>query len=525
MKTLLVPGFVLVLAASAGGGPRAAGRQQPLLTARDSALHALDRLGYGPRPGDLDRVARMGVMRWIDQQLDPGAIDDRVLLARERQADILRYDRDDLSRIFVAAMQERRERQQRMDTSEDRPGARERTARRLAGQFQDLVVVRAVLSERQLDEVMADFWANHFNVFLGKAADRFLLPDYIEHVIRPHALGRFVDLLLATAQSPAMLFYLDNWESVSPEPRSGFAARGTGQGRRPSGINENYARELLELHTLGVDGGYTQQDVINVARILTGWSIDRPRQGGGFLFRPRAHDWGEKVVMGVRFPAGHGQDEGVRLLRWLAVQPATIHHVSSELCERFVNDTPPDGCIDDAVAAWRRTDGDIREVVRAIVHGPDFWAGENVRAKVKTPLQFVASALRALAAEPDTTPRLALVVARLGEPLYLHVAPDGYQETQQDWVNSGALLARMNVALAMARGTLPGATVNVDGIVPLTEEHAALVAAVDAAVLSGTMTENTRRVISDQVRDLADPAQARMLAVGLALGGPEFQRR
>jgi uncharacterized protein (DUF1800 family) len=522
MKTLLVPGMLALLVVPPAGG-RAHPGDVPLLSARDSALHAFDRLAYGPRPGDLDRAVRMGVMRWVDQQLDPEAIDDAALRARERSAEILGYDRSDLARIVLAAQQERRDRQR--DSSADQPGAAERRARRLAGQFQDLVIVRAALSERQLQEVMDDFWANHFNIFLGKAADRFLLPDFIEHVIRPHALEHFSDLLLATAQSPAMLFYLDNWESVSPSAFAGLPARGGAQRARPRGINENYARELLELHTLGVDGGYTQQDVINVARILTGWSIDRPRQGGGFRFRPMAHDWGGKTVMGVTYPGGHGEDEGVRLLRWLAAHPATIHHVTSELCRRFVNDTPPDGCVDDASAAWRRTDGDIREVIRAIVHGPDFWAPQNLRAKIKTPLQFVVSALRAVRAELDTTPRLAVVVARLGEPLYLHVAPDGYGETQQDWVNSGALLARMKVALALARDALPGASVDLDALVPTSADAATLVAGVDRAVFAGTLTEQTRRVIAEQVQDVADPAAARALVVGLALGGPEFQRR
>jgi uncharacterized protein (DUF1800 family) len=512
MKTPLVPIFVVMLVTSAYA--------QRELTPRDSALHAFSRLAYGPRAGDVDRAVAMGVMRWADAQLDPGAIDDPALRARERRFDILGYDRGDLARIVLAAREERRDRQR--DSSADRPGPDQRAARRLAGQLQELVIVRAVFSERQLQEVMAEFWTNHFNVFLGKGADRFLLPDYIEHVIRPHALGHFADLLLATARSPAMLFYLDNWESVAA--RAAPDAPG-GRRAKPRGINENYARELLELHTLGVDGGYTQQDVINVARILTGWSIDRPRQGGGFLFRPRAHDWDEKVVMGVRYPAGHGEDEGVRLLRWLAQQPATIHHVSSELCRRFVNDEPPDGCVDDAAAAWRRSDGDLREVVRAIVHGPDFWAPGNVGAKIKTPLQFVASALRAVGAEPDSTPGLAGVVARLGQPLYLHVAPDGYGETEQDWVNSGALLARMKVALALARDALPGASVDLDSLVPVTGDAPTLVATVSRTFFAGTMTEHTRRVIEAQVSDMPDPITARAFAVGLALGGPEFQRR
>jgi uncharacterized protein (DUF1800 family) len=384
----------------------------------------------------------------------------------------------------------------------------------------NLVVVRAALSERQLAEVMADFWANHFNVYFAKSFDRFLLPDYIEHTIRPHALGRFADLLSATAQSPAMLVYLDNWQSVAAgsQPRRARAGR-------PQGINENYARELLELHTLGTDGGYTQQDVINVARIFTGWSIKRPQQGGGFQFYSRAHDRGEKVVMGVTYPAGRGMDEGVRLLAWLADNPVTARHLSRQLCGRFVSDQPPDGCLDDAVAAWQRTHGDIREVLRAIFHGPDFWAPENVGAKVKSPLEFVVSAVRAVGADPDTAPRLSQVVARLGQPLYLHVAPDGYPETQEDWVNSGALLNRMNAGVALAAGTLPGAIVNLDLAVPATSDREQLIAAVDEQILGGAMTENTKRVIRQPLQDLDDPIKARALAVGLALGGPEFQRQ
>src|SRR5213079_286840 len=278
-----------------------------------------------------------------------------------------------------------------MTEKPEQAGPLEQRGRRLGAEFQELAVIRAVLSERQLYEVMVDFWANHFNVFFAKGADRFLTPSYIEATIRPRALGRFADLLIATAQSPAMLFYLDNWQSVAPgsSPASPLSAlRRGGQGVRTApprggtgrgtGINENYARELLELHTLGVEGGYTQQDVINVARIFTGWSIERPQQGGNFEFHDWAHDRGEKLVLGVRFESGHDMDEGIRLLKLLANHPATMHHVSRKLCQRFVNDDPPDGCVDDAVAAWKHSSGDMGEVLRAIFHGPDFWAAANV---------------------------------------------------------------------------------------------------------------------------------------------------
>src|SRR5437667_32832 len=441
-----------------------ASAQAPALTPRDSALHALNRLAYGPRPGEVDRVAADGVMRWVDRQLSPRKIDDGPLAARERRFKILDYDAGELARVYVDAQRERREQKRAAatDSMTEKPeqaGPLEQRGRRLGAEFQELAVIRAVLSERQLYEVMVDFWANHFNVFFAK------------------------------------------------------------------GINENYARELLELHTLGVDGGYTQQDVINVARIFTGWSVRRPQQGGDFEFHDWAHDYGEKVVMGVMFPAGRGRDEGVRLLKLLANYPATMHHVSRRLCQRFVNDDPPDGCVDDAVTAWKRSDGDIREVLRAIFRSPDFWAPENVRAKIKTPLEFVVSAARAVGGEPDTTPRLAQVVARLGEPLYLHVAPDGYPEREDAWVNSGALLDRMNAAVAPAAGRLPGVTVSLDSIVPATPDAERLIAQANAAVLSGTMSENTKQVIRRQISDISDPLQARALAIGLAIGGPEFQRQ
>ena len=496
------------------------------LTAHDSALHALNRLAYGPRAGEADRVAAIGVMRWIDRQLDPANVDDAALRERERRVEVLTYDRKALARIYAAALRERRERMRSAPGAADimsvrvEPGPQVRLGRRLARDVSDLVVVRAVFSERQLVEVMTDFWANHFNVFFGKGFDRFLLPDYIENIIRPHVLDRFADLLSATAQSPAMLVYLDNWQSVatgSKPPRA--------RARRPVGINENYARELLELHTVGVGGGYTQQDVIDVARIFTGWSIRGPRQGGEFKFYSRAHDRGAKLVMGETYPAGRGMDEGFRLLASLADNPATARHVSRRLCQRFVSDQPSEQCVDTAVAAWQRTHGDIREVLRAIFHGPDFWAPENVRAKIKSPLEFVVSAIRVLQADPDTAARLAQLVARLGQPLYMHVAPDGYPETQDDWVNSSALLNRMNAALALGAGRVPGVIMNLDFTVPPNASREQLIAAVDQQILGGTMTENTRQVIREQIRDLSDPVRARALAVGLVLGGPEFQRQ
>src|SRR5438128_8074418 len=549
-RGLVVVGVALPIVGAQHAAPLQSTMPGTALSPQDSAFHALNRLAYGPRPGDVPRVAAGGVLRWIDRQLSPDGINDDRLAQQERQFGILAYDRGDLAAMYTEVRRERRERKRAAgETAEgsDSVGAQhaaplhEQTplptpadpmipkSRRLAGEVADLAVVRAALAERQLYEVMVDFWTNHFNVYFAKGADRFLTPDYIEHTIRPRAMGKFEDLLIATAKSPAMLFYLDNWESVAPgaSPQSPLSARrrgGQGVRRMPKGINENYARELLELHTLGVDGGYTQHDVIDVARIFTGWSIGRPQQGGDFEFHGWAHDRGEKQVLSVRFEGRRDMDEGIRLLKLLANHPATMHHVSRKLCQRFVNDDPPDGCVDDAVAAWKRSSGDMREVLRAIFHGPDFWAVQNVRAKVKTPLEFVVSAARAVAAEPDTSPRLAQVVARLGEPLYLHVAPDGYPEREAAWVNSGALLDRMNAAVALAAGKLPGVTVVLDSIVSAGDPDQ-LIGAVNEKILSGTMSENTKQVLRRELAGVGDPAQARALAVGLAIGGPEFQRQ
>src|SRR5436309_1248695 len=529
--------LVLVLALAA---------QLPTLTPRDSAFHALNRLAYGARPGEADSVARFGVIRWIERQLDPDHISDDHIAEREREFKILDYNRADLAGRYRDATRERQRLQRESAATGDSTRMRDarpmQEFRELGGELQQLAIVRAALSERQLREVMVDFWTNHFNVFVGKGADRFLLPSHIEETIRPRALGRFDDLLIATAESPAMLFYLDNAESVAPgsvppQPFRPFFSlrrrfgmnempeeRRQRQQRRPTGINENYARELLELHTLGVDGGYTQQDIIEVARIFTGWSIEPPERGSGFVFRDWAHDHGTKHVFGLTF-RDDGKDEGIKLLKFLANEHATMHHVSAKLCARFVADEPPDGCVDAAVTAWQKTRGDIRAVLRAIFTSPEFWSPQVVRSKVKTPFEFVVSAVRAVSADPDTTPRLAQVVARLGEPLYQQPAPTGYAETEAHWVNSGALLARMNAAVALAGGRLPGIDANLDAVIPATTDHSQLIDMVDERILGGTMSAHTKSVILDQLADVPDPLQARALAVGLAIGGPDFQRQ
>ena len=520
----------------------------PALPAQDAdtgrAVHLLNRAAFGARPGDVARVLALGVDRWLETQLHPDRIPDTTLTRYLASLDVMRRSPEEIGRVVRDALVERRARQVRAARDSTRPmepaDAGGSPLRRYPAQLQQAALARAVLSERQLYEVLADFWVNHFNVFMAKGNELALMPAYVEETIRPRVLGKFEDLLVATAQSPAMLMYLDNAQSVAegavPPVLAGQRGRGAGrqaarrdslrarlEERMPKGINENYARELLELHTLGVDGGYTQADVVAVARILTGWSVRR-RGAPEFEFNDWAHDGGDKVVLGRTFHE-QGMDEGLELLAFLAKQPATMRHVSAKLCMRLVSDVPPEGCIDAGVHAWERSDGEIREVVRAILRSPEFWAPEARAAKMKTPLEFVASAVRAVGGRPDSTPALAALVGRLGQPLYLQAAPTGYAEREESWVNSGALLERFNVAMGLAAGRLPGVWYDADRLVPLESDPGRLADAVNAALLTGTAGDATRSTMRRQLADIRDPAAARVFAIGLALGSPEFQRQ
>lgn len=405
----------------------------------------------------------------------------------------------------------------------------ERAANRLVADVQTLRVARALSSERQLQEVMVDFWENHFTVFDRKGQQmRYYLAAYDRDAIRPYALGHFRDLLEAVAKSPAMLFYLDNWESVADsteptlDPRATRNARARRQQqlaqgaagapprpprRQARGLNENYGRELLELHTLGVNGGYTQQDVINVARALTGWSIERPRANrqdredgadtSGFVFRPQFHDAGPKVVLGHALAEGRGIEDGEEVLDILARSPSTAHFIATKLCRRFVSDSPPPALVERAAATFTRTDGDIRQVLWTILTSPEFFSRPAYRTKVKSPFELVVSALRAVDAEADTTPRTAQLIGRMGEPIFGHQAPNGYPETGESWMNTGAILNRINFGLAVAANRVPGATLN---HWPETE---ALVSApravqVDTVVndmLGGSVSPDTRAIL------------------------------
>jgi uncharacterized protein (DUF1800 family) len=320
------------------------------------------------------------------------------------------------------------------------------------GELQQAKVLRAILSERQLQEVMTDFWYNHFNVDIRKEATQWYTPTYERDAIRAHALGRFRDLLLATAQHPAMLFYLDNWSSIGPDS---FAAGRPNQKKQQRGLNENYGREVMELHTVGVNGGYSQADVTNLAKILTGWTIDQPQQGGGFVFDPRKHEPGAKQWFGQKV-SEDGYVEGQRALEWLAAQPQTAHFISYKMAQRFVADDPPEELVDRMAKTYLSTDGDIKEVLRTMVHSPEFNSQKYYRVKVKTPLEFVASVFRATDTNPSNPGALVGFIGRMGEPLYQMQPPTGYSTTADHWMNSAALVDRLNFSLQFANSKVGG---------------------------------------------------------------------
>lgn len=408
-------------------------------------------------------------------------------------------------------------------------------------------LLRAIYSERQLEEVMTDFWLNHFNVFINKGADHLFLTSYEQDVIRPRALGKFEDLLVATAKSPAMLFYLDNWLSVGPNSMQalGIPAHLARYGpyrypaypkanmkrKQNSGLNENYGRELMELHTLSVNGGYTQRDVTEVAKVFTGWTIDKPNEGGGFLFDPRRHEPGPKFVLGhhIKFK---GEAEGTEVLHILATSPQTAHFISLKLAERFVSDDPPPALVDRMAKTFLKKKGDIREVLSTLFHSPEFWDEGVYRAKVKTPLEFVVSAVRASGADVENAMPLARQLANMGMPLYGAQPPTGYSMKAETWVSSSALLNRMNFAMALTAGRVRGAKVDTaqlagDSGSPF--DPARALSSMEAKLLSEDVSKQTHDSIVAQVQGQSNganpkPPDASMIA-GLLLGSPEFQRR
>jgi uncharacterized protein (DUF1800 family) len=653
------------------------------------ALHALNRLTFGPRPGDLEKVQAMGVDKWIEQQLHPEKIDDAAMEVRlapyrtlkmntqeivrnfpppqllkaaaegkiplpsdpqERaiyQAAIERYQQrknlaanenaaadkngnnnDDVgkrgrkmdpeTRMYaemkadellnmepeqrmqamlkmspdeMATMARSMNEQERQRFTEGLTPKDRETLMALAApqrvvetELTQAKLLRAIYSERQLDEVMTDFWLNHFNVFINKGADRYMLTAYERDVIRPHALGKFKDLLVSTAKSPAMLFYLDNWMSIGPNSdvaknggrrqarknefrprmRDGFGGpfarparwprmeddeyrrqqrqqngnvnNQQAKAKRPSGLNENYAREIMELHTLGVNGGYTQKDVTELARVLTGWTIKEPRRGGEFFFNDRMHEPGKKVVLGHEIKGG-GEGEGMKMLEILASHPSTAKFISKKLAMRFVSDDPPQSLIDKMAATFQKSDGDIREVLRTMFRSQEFWAPEAYRAKVKTPFEFVVSAVRATNADVSNAQSLNQTLQRLGMPLYGMQPPTGYSMKADAWVNSAALVNRMNFALALGAGRLNGIQWSPESALRGTSmpgDAAGAVALVEGTFLGNDVSATTHQTVLKQAQDPQAAMQNNVaqtngpnvpLIAGLILGSPEFQRR
>jgi uncharacterized protein (DUF1800 family) len=479
------------------------GRELP---ADQQIIQALNRLTFGPRPGDALKVRAIGLDKWIDQQLHPERINDSAIDRFIAGYPAINQDQDDLLAQYTQQQRERREvKRERADstmTAADSIALRRQMqqrgnlTRQVVTQLQSSRVARAVASERQLQEVMTDFWENHFNIYAQKGGpEPYYLRDFDQNVVRPRALGKFRDLLEAVAQSPAMLFYLDNARSMADSNRP--TQRQQRQVRQRPGLNENYGRELLELHTLGVDGGYTQQDVINVARAFTGWTIKPPAQGGGFIFRPQVHDAGEKIVLGRKLAAGRGMEDAEDVLDILAKSPATARYISFKLARRFVSDSPSKALVDHAAQIFLKTDGDIREVVRAIITSPEFFSQQAFRSKVKSPFEVVVSAVRALNAAPDSTPRSAQIIAFLGQPIFGHQAPNGWPETGESWMNTGAILNRINFGMAVAAGRLPGVDIRalpgLDTIRSAPRDRQ--VDVVVATILNGMVSPDTRAVL------------------------------
>ena len=601
------------------------------LSTDEAIVHALNRLAYGPRPGDVEHVRQMGLEKWIEQQLNPGSIDDKALEARltnyptltmsaarlqelypppkqaEKQA--ARLAQGDLKKSDEAAatiandMKGGKADSPKRDAAttdgdsiasgdanapapmKDEPSGSNPATRGAAGRnvlsgpdpntvpraiaddsrrpqrvIEELAmakVTRAIYSQRQLQQVMDDFWFNHFNVFAGKGEDRWYLTSYEREVIQPRAFGKFKDLLTATAKSPAMLFYLDNFLSADPRAadrqtaeramrqqirRGGFGRpfppRTPPQGQAKKnvrGLNENYGRELMELHTLGVDGGYTQKDVTEVARCFTGWTIEKPRQNPEFKFDERLHDPDPKNVLGKKIHAG-GMKDGEQVMELLARHPSTAKFISTKLARRFVSDNPPPTLVERMAKTFESSDGDIHSVLKTMIYSPEFWSRESYRAKIKSPFELVVSTVRSLGTDVDTPMPLVQWTGRIGEPLYQCQPPTGYSDKADAWVNTGALLNRLNFALTLAGNRVRGSRSDVASLLGM-EPTADAKTVLDRAVgvfLSGQAAPATVETLQKQLDSpqvlqakLDDPVKQVDLGVvaGLVLGAPEFQRR
>jgi uncharacterized protein (DUF1800 family) len=544
---------------------------QPL-DADKKIAQALNRLTFGARPGDFERVQRIGVTRWIQQQLHPETIDDSAAMRKLGGFTTLQMSPQDLllaqlndSGGFLKKVKEMRAQQKTGKAPTDKKmmlnrrqqdalqmiedaGFEKQTSIQAIGELQNDKIVRALDSNRQLYEVLVDFWSNHFNIDVKKTTARALKIVDEREVIRPNVFGKFRDMLEASAKSPAMLIYLDN--ATSTRERIPAQAAPT---KKRGGLNENYAREIMELHTLGVDGGYTQQDVTEVARCFTGWSMDRDK--GTFVFRANAHDNGEKQVLGHRISAGGGIRDGEQVLDILAAHPATAKHIAHQLCMRLVADDPPATLVEKTAQSFSRSGGDLRAVVETIVTSPEFFSTGAYRAKIKSPFEYTISAVRALGgtllapdpkqpqdrlrlimdgasssrANSNRTARggaksLALYIADMGQPLYSYQAPTGYPEDSREWVSTGALVSRLNYALDLTGNNVYNVIATPTLLLQGINEHdrAAITKRLFDQLLGGDVSSNTRSILEREAGQDAFTDRAKLAA--LILGSPEFQR-
>ena len=601
------------------------------LSEDEAVQHALNRLAFGPRPGDAERVKQMGLAKWIDRQLNPKSIDDHAVEARlsvyptlamsnaqlmaeyphpkqaekkgertppppptreQSQEQIAQSQADAVVTAMAQEMDANGSAEgnggdtngtmvakasnsdipSQMKTNPATPGAGQRGAlsvdpnavpraiaddsKRPARIVEELAmakVTRAVYSERQLQQVMDDFWFNHFNVYAQKGEVKWYLTSYERDAIQPSTLGKFKDLLTATAKSPAMLFYLDNYLSTDPraaerqaqERAMKQAMRRGRYGNAPlrpqqqkkkheRGLNENYGRELMELHTLGVDSGYTQKDVTEVARCFTGWTIEKPREIAKFKFDEKLHDPDPKIVLGKKIHAG-GMKDGEQVIELLVKNPNTAKFISAKLARRFVSDAPPPALVERMAKSFQKSGGDIKEVMRTMIYSPEFWSKDAYRAKIKTPYELVVSSVRALGTDVDTPMPLVQWVGRIGEPLYQCQPPTGYSDKAEAWVNTGALLSRLNFSLALTGNKVRGSRSDVNAVLGSDAgedprqalDRAVQVFLVEAA--PGTVDTLQKQLENPQVLQakLDDPVRQVDLGVvtGLVLGAPEFQRR
>ncbi|WP_395848574.1 DUF1800 domain-containing protein [Cystobacter fuscus] len=499
------------------------------------ALHVLRRLAFGPSPRDWEEVRRVGATSWVERQLWPEHIPDGDLERQLAALPTVRLSMAEAMERYPSLNEHARQLGIRLETQEDRARLTEMLGRdvlpdRVDQELRTQKLLRAVDSQRQLQEVLVDFWFNHFNVSAEKGPVRWMVTSFERDALRPHVFGRFRDLLAATAHHPAMLYYLDNWRSASDSP-----VPGKGGGKKAStGLNENYARELLELHTLGVDGGYSQQDVREVARAFTGWTIDQPERAPAFVFQPAMHDAGAKHVLGMALPAGGGQEDGERVLDMLARHPATARFIATKLARKFVSDEPPPALVARLALVFLRTEGDLRAVYSALFTSPEFWSDAALGAQTKTPLELVVSSLRALGARTDGGPGLARIVERMGQNLYRAPAPTGFPEHAAPWVNTGALVQRINFALQLAEGKVPGTRVEFPwGWTSPPANVAALLDALAPRILFEPLSAETRATLLGALapgeRDSMPDGEVRPLdirrAAGLLLGSPEFQKQ